>query len=318
MSPKKKALSEDYLLLKGDVLRKLHELPDAEYDLVITSPPYNIGKIYERGSSMSFDEYYSWLDKVIGALATKLKDTGSICWQVGNYVKGGEVFPLDVFFYDSFKSRGLQLRNRIIWQFNFGLHSNKRLSGRYETILWFSKSADYKFNLDPIRIPQSYPGKRHPSKRKNGAGELSGNPLGKNPSDYWEFSADEYFKSNAVWKIPNVKANHPEKTIHPCQFPIELVERCVLALTDPKDIVLDPFVGTGTSVLAALKHERRGVGIDRDPNFLKIAAKRISALKSGTLKARPMDRMVHQPNVREKVARMPHEWIASSRKESRF
>src|SRR5262249_24532457 len=150
---------------------------------------------------------------------------------------------------------------------NFGLHSTKRLSGRYETILWFTKSSDYTFNQDEIRVPQLYPGKRHSESRNGHAGKLSGNPLGKNPSDFWTFSPRRHLVESSLWEFPNVKANHPEKTIHPCQFPLELAERCVLAFTKPGGIVLDPFVGAGTSVVAALKHGRRAVGIDKDPSF---------------------------------------------------
>src|SRR6185312_16697463 len=162
-----------------DVFEKLQRYPDGHFDLVITSPPYNIGKIYERGTKLDLDTYVAWLNKVIDLLARKIKKTGSICWQVGNYIDDGEVFPLDVLFYPTFKKNNLQLRNRIVWHFNFGLHSSKRLSGRYETILWFSKTERFKFNNDAIRVPQLYPGKRHSGKKNGHAGKLSGNPLGK-------------------------------------------------------------------------------------------------------------------------------------------
>src|SRR5688572_22086271 len=100
-----------------------------------------------------------------------------------------------------------------------------------------TKGDTYKFNLDAIRVSQIYPGKRHAKSKKNGSALPSGNPLGKNPGDYWEFSAEEHFLKHSVWDVPNVKANHPEKTIHPCQFPIELVERCMLAFTNTGDVV---------------------------------------------------------------------------------
>lgn len=148
-----------------------------------------------------------------------LKPQGSICWQVGNYVDNGEIIPLDVILYPIFSRLGLQLRNRIVWHFGHGLHASKRFSGRYEVILWFTKGHDYVFNLDAVRVPQKYPQKKHFKGPKKG--ELSGNPLGKNPGD--------------IWEIPNVKANHVEKTIHPCQFPVELIERLVLALTNEDD-----------------------------------------------------------------------------------
>ena len=300
--------ARDAVFIKGDALSVLKSFPRNSYDLIISSPPYNIGKTYERDANLSFDEYIKWQDRVIEALIECLADSGSICWQVGSYVKDSESFPLDVFFYDSFKKRGMQLRNRIIWKFNFGLHSTKRLSGRYETLLWFTKSDNYKFNLDPIRVAQLYPGKRHPKSRKNGSGRPSGNPLGKNPGDYWEFSATEHFQRNPIWDIPNVKANHPEKTIHPCQFPVELVERCILAFTKKGDAVLDPFVGTGTSVIAAIKHGRRGVGIDKDQAFIKLARQRIQRFKRGELKIRQIGKPIHQPKLTDKVARVPAEW----------
>ena len=142
--------------LLGDCLDWLPTFPDKHFALAVTSPPYNIGKEYERENKFSFDEYLAWQDEVIAALVPKLKKSGSICWQVGNYIKDGESFPLDIFLYQSFKNRGLKLRNRIIWKFNFGLNSTARLSGRYETVLWFTKSDNYKFNLDPIRVTQLY------------------------------------------------------------------------------------------------------------------------------------------------------------------
>mgnify|MGYP000175245778 CR=1 FL=1 len=162
---------------------------------------------------------------IIIELDRVLKKSGSICWQVGNYVKKGEIFPLDVFYYDVFKELNYTLKNRIIWQFNSGMHASLRLSGRYETLLWFTKSpTEYTFNLNSIRVPQKYMGKT------NKDGIPTGNPLGKNPSDFWEILKSEY--DGGVWKFPNVKANHPEKSIHPCSFPIELAERCVLAFSD--------------------------------------------------------------------------------------
>jgi hypothetical protein len=137
----------------------------------------------------------------------------------------------------------------------------------------------------------------------------SGNPLGKNPSDCWEFSAEKDFLINPVWDIPNVKAGHPEKTSHPCQFPIELAERCVLALTDPDDQVLDPFVGTGSSVLAAMKHGRSAIGIDKDGSFVTIARGRVAALQSGDLPMRQLGTPVRRPSPTERVARIPDEWL---------
>lgn len=310
--------------MHGDAKDVLSQINPATVSLIVTSPPYNVGKEYERSEFQDFNAYVQALDKIIGLLVDKLADDGSICWQVGNHVNNGEVIPLDIVFYELFRKKGLKLRNRVIWRFNFGLHSKRRFSGRYETLLWFTKSEKYKFNLDPVRIPQLYPGKRHSKAKGQLAGTPSGNPLGKNPSDFWEFDASSELVDNPIWDIPNVKANHPEKTFHPCQFPIELVERCVLALTEPGDLVLDPFVGTGATVIAALKHERNACGIDRDERYLEKAEERIENFFAGTLRVRGIGTPVHAPNKKDRVARIPEEWTevrgrgdGKSRKETR-
>lgn len=287
----------------GEALTFLRTLPDGMAKLVVTSPPYNIGKAYEQ--KRDIDSYLTEQESIIRELIRVLADNGSICWQTGNFVDEGEVFPLDIFYYPIFKKYGMQLRNRIIWHFEHGLHASKRFSGRYETLLWFTKSDDYIFRLDPVRVPSKYPGKRH-FKGPN-RGRPSGNPLGKNPSDVWEFLQEEW--ETAFWEIPNVKANHIEKTIHPCQFPVELVERCVLALTEEHDLVLDPYCGVGSSLIAALMHDRRALGIEREATYVAISQERIHSLYDGTLKTRPMGKPVHIPSGREKVAQIPLEWI---------
>jgi len=226
----------EIVAFSGDVTDFLTQVPDNSVSLVVTSPPYNLGKEYEN--RVSIEQYLQAQARIIAGLYRVLRDDGSICWQVGNFVANGEVYPLDILYYPIFKELGMKLHNRIVWKFGHGLHASKRFSGRYETILWFTKSDRYVFNLDAVRVPAKYPGKRHfkgPNK-----GKPSGNPLGKNPSDVWEIVVQDW--EELVWDIPNVKSNHPEKTIHPCQFPIELVERCVLALTNENDWVFDPYM----------------------------------------------------------------------------
>ncbi|WP_449474075.1 DNA-methyltransferase [Sphingobium chungangianum] len=294
--------------LSGDVLKRLQDIEPASCSLAISSPPYNIGKPYERTDERTYDEYLIWQRQVIEAMLPSLTENASVCWQVGTYIAEGEVYPLDVPFIEIFRSLGLRLRNRIIWRYNFGYNADKRFSGRYETVLWFSRTNTYTFNLDPVRIPQLYPGKRHSASKGEKAGKPSGNPLGKNPSDYWEFSAVEDFQNNPVWDVPNVKANHPEHTEHPCQFPVELAERCVLALSTSGETVLDPFIGTGATAIAAVKHGRHAIGIDRHQPYLAIAAKRIAQYANGDLPLRPLGKPVRRPRSTERVAQVPLEW----------
>lgn len=297
------AAQERLVLLHDDVQAACATLPGGLFSLVVSSPPYNLGKVYEKQTGL--DQYLAWQEAVITDLVRLLKPGGSLCWQVGNFVEAGEVFPLDIYFYPLFKRLGLQLRNRIVWHFEHGLHASRRFSGRYETLLWFTNGPDYTFNLDPVRVPSKYPGKLHFKGDKKG--QPSGNPLGKNPSDFWALLADEW--ESGVWEIPNVKANHPEKTSHPCQFPVELVERCLLALTDEGDWVLDPFAGVGSTLLAAAKHGRRAVGVDRDADYIDLARQRVADYHAGRLKLRPLGKPVHKPSGKEKVAQIPLDWL---------
>lgn len=261
----------------GDCLNFLATVPDSAFQLIVTSPPYNIGKEYEK--RIHLDDYVAQQTKVIQECARVLAPRGSICWEVGNHVEDGAIIPLDTILFPVFRGLGLQCRNRIVWHFEHGLHCSRRFSGRYESILWFTKSSSHTFNLDAVRVPQKYPGKKHFKGPK--AGQYSCNPLGKNPGE--------------VWVIPNIKSNHVEKTSHPCQFPVELVERLVLSLTNEDDWVFDPFLGAGTSVIAAARHGRRGAGAEILDNYISLARARIQQAVEGTLPVRPLNRPVFDP-----------------------
>jgi len=269
--------SEQIVVYHGDCLKLLATIPEGALQLIVTSPPYNIGKEYEK--KLKLEAYLEQQTAVIRECVRRLSPHGSICWQVGNYVDNGSIIPLDTVLYPIFSELGLKMRNRIIWHFEHGLHCSRRFSGRYETIVWFTKSDDYVFNLDPVRVPQKYPGKKYFKGPQ--AGKYSCNPLGKNPGDFWV--------------IPNVKSNHVEKTDHPCQFPVELIERLVLSMTNEGDWVFDPFLGTGTSIIAAIRHNRRGIGAEVLPRYVRLAKQRIIQEIAGTLKTRPMNRPIYDP-----------------------
>ena len=273
-----------------DVESMLDALPEQPlFDLVITSPPYDIGKSYETVKPL--DDYIAWQRRILHKIYARLKDNGSICWEVGNYVNNGEIVPLDIAFAPIFQELNMHLRNRIIWHFGHGLHSQKRFSGRYEVIMWYTKTNDYKFNLDAVRVPSKYPGKKHykgPNK-----GLLSGNPLGKNPED--------------VWEIPNVKGNHIEKTIHPCQFPVGLIERLVLALSDEGDMVFDPFAGVASTGVAAIANNRHFWGCEIMPDYVQIARERLEKTYKGEERYRPITQPIYNPK-NSNLSKMPKEW----------
>lgn len=288
--PQPVSIKEDYspdakvVYYYGDCMDLLSDIPDKTVQLIVTSPPYNIGKEYE--SEKPLDEYKKHQKKVIKECLRVLKSEGSICWQVGNYVEDSEVLPLDILIHNIFSEIKEEtgytphLRNRIVWQFGHGLHCKKRFSGRHETILWFTKSDDYVFNLDPVRVPQKYPSKK--AYKGPNKGRLSGHPKGKNPSD--------------VWNIPNVKSNHPEKTDHPCQFPVALIERLVLSLTNKGDIVLDPFAGVGSANVAAIKRNRKTIGAEKEKKYVEIAKERIKKASVGELETRPLNKPIYEPD----------------------
>lgn len=281
------SLRHDATLFPGDCLDLLGSIPDECADLVVTSPPYNIGKEYEK--RLDLDLYVEQQARVIEEGVRILKPSGSICWQVGNYVDRGAIIPLDILLYPIFIRLGLKMRNRIVWHFEHGLHCTNRFSGRHEVIAWFTKSDEYHFDLDPIRVPQKYPGKTHFKGPR--AGEYSCNPKGKNPGD--------------MWVVPNVKSNHVEKTGHPCQFPVELIERLVLSMTPDSGLVVDPFSGVGTSVVAAIRNGRRGAGAEVDLDYHAIAVERVNLAWEGRLRVRPLGKPVHQPSGKERVTRNP-------------
>lgn len=266
-SLKTRSKSDNHVWYLGDCFDLLNVVDDKSIQLIVTSPPYNIGKEYEEKSSLT--EYMIQTEKLVRHFKRILKNSGSICFQTGNYVENGEIIPIDSIIYRIFIKEGFKLRNRIIWTFDHGMHARHKFSGRYEVISWFTLGENYTFNLDPVRVPQKQPTKRfYKGPRK---GEISSNPLGKNPGD--------------VWSITNIKNGHPEKIVggHPCQFPLELVERLILSMSDKKDVILDPFGGVATTLVGALKHGRKAISAEIDPHYYKLGKTRLAQLKAGKL-----------------------------------
>ena len=274
-----------FKLINSDRMKLFKKLKNNFVQLIITSPPYNIGKSYEK--KKPFKLYLQEQEKTLFECFRVLKKTGSLCWQVGSYLEKSELYPLDIFVYEICKKIGFKLRNRIIWHFEHGLHSIKKFSGRYETIMWFTKSDDYYFDFDDIRVPQKYPGKvGYKGKNK---GKYTGNIKGKNPSD--------------VWIFPNVKSTHKEKTIHPCQFPIELAERLVLSMSKKNDLVVDPYAGVGTTLIAALKNKRHAAGSEIIKKYVNISKKRINLLKKDKLPYRKINTPIQMVKGNSKLYR---------------
>jgi adenine-specific DNA-methyltransferase len=247
-------------IFPGDCVKLLAMLPDSSVDLIVSSPPYNLGKEYE--SRVALDHYLAEQTGVLTQCARVLKDSGSIFWQVGAYANAGVLVPLDIRFFPILERLGLIPRNRIVWVRQHGLHATRKFSCRHESILWFTKSNNHVFNLDTIRVPQKWQNKK--SYRGPNKGRLTCHPDGKNPGDIWLFR--------------NVKHNHEEQTIHPCQFPEDMIARIVLATTNSGGIVLDPYMGTGTVALVARNHGRHYLGAETDMRYRSVAVRRLSGL----------------------------------------
>jgi adenine-specific DNA-methyltransferase len=280
-------------IFAGDCQELIDALPADSVDLTISSPPYCIGKEYEKETLLQ--DFLARHRKILPALIRVTKPGGSLCWQIGSHATDQTLYPLDYVVFSILRDfPEMILRNRIIWTFGHGLHRSKSFSGRHEVILWFTKGNKYEFNLDAVRIPQKYPGKRHYKGEKRG--EYSGNPKGKNPGD--------------VWEIPNVKANHIEKTEHPCQFPIAIPQRLIRALCPQDGLVFDPFMGSAATGAAAISEGRRFLGAEVNRDYLKIAEKRIREAIAGTLLFRPEDRPIHVPKPTDAVAKRPEHFIS--------
>lgn len=278
-----------FKIFNDDCLNILKNLEDGHIDLTITSPPYCIGKAYDIHTTI--EGFIEINEPVIKLISEKTKQGGSVCWQVGHHVLKDEIVPLDYIVYEIFKRvcPEMKLKNRIVWTFEHGANCRNRFSGRHETILWFSKGKDCYFDLDAVRVKQKYPGKKYYKGPKKG--EYSGNPLGKNPGD--------------VWAIPNVKANHMEKTSHPCQFPIALAQRLIKALCPVNGVVLDPFMGSGSTGAAAIIEQKEFIGIELYTEYYEIAKERLIDADVGLLKYREIDKPIFDPANAGAVAKDP-------------
>lgn len=272
------ALGEPYfeadgvLLYQGDCADLLAALPDMSVDLTVTSPPYNIGKEYEL--PVSLDDYRAWCAKWMTEIHSVTRPAGAFWLNLGyTQVEGkGKAVPLPYLLWDTSPFFLLQ---EVVWHYGAGVTSRHSLSPRNEKFLWFVKDFEkYTFNLDDIRDPDV----KYPNQKKNG--KLKCNPLGKNPTD--------------VWSIPKVTSGRnrssKERTPHPAQFPEAVIERVIKASSNPGELILDPFIGSGTSAIVAHRLDRLAVGFELRADYLDIAAARIEkSLSAGTSQSLPFD-----------------------------
>lgn len=251
----------------GDCIDVMESMPEKSVNTIVTSPPYNLNKCYgEYNDNCSFSEWEELIDRVAKAAHRILTDNGSFLLNVSPVPdkKTKEIIPLDAIAYFVFKKHGYYLRNSIVWHFNNMQNCTNRLSGRWEAILWFVKDINnYQFNLDDIRIPYI---------TKNDKRLVGG--VGRNPTDTWNFDLPEsdfwYFD-----RVNNMTKNKLGISEHPCVFPTTMIERIIKMTTKEGEVVLDPFLGSGTTLVAANNLKRIGLGIELDDKFSPIIEKRV-------------------------------------------
>lgn len=254
-------MNKNVLYLKSS--ENMREVETKSVDLIVTSPPYNIDINYGNKTSkgktieskgkkykdnLSETEYRKLLENVFNECKRVLKDNGSIWINIKNRYLNEQIVP-PFWIQDYFKD--MYLKNLIVWNFDWGGSTNKRFAPRYEFVFWFTKNKNsYTFNLDDVKVPAlNYRPDRYKSQLKN-------------PSD--------------VWKIPMVSGNFIERTGHPAQYPEKLIERIILAGTNEGDLVLDPFMGSGTTAVVAKNFNRYYIGYEIEKDYMAMAEKRLN------------------------------------------
>jgi adenine-specific DNA-methyltransferase len=252
----REALGEPYwsddrvALYHGDAVELLSALPADSVPLTVTSPPYNIGKEYEK--SLPLDEYMRWSTEWIQAVHRATSDAGAFWLNLG-YVSVPErakAIPLPYLLWDRVP---FFLVQEVVWSYGAGVAARTSFSPRNEKLLWYVKDSErYVFNLDDVRDPDV----KYPNQKKNG--KLKCNPAGKNPTDVWSFP-----------KVTSgTNRSSVERTPHPAQFPEAVIDRIVKASSNPGDVVLDPFVGSGTTAVVARRLDRYSIGFEANERYL--------------------------------------------------
>lgn len=247
------------LIYNIDCIEAMKTLPSDIIDITFTSPPYNIGKVYE--DVLDIEHYVEWCSRWLKEIHRVTKHHGSLWLNIGYLFLPhiGKAVPISYLLWN--KTR-FYLQQEIVWNYGAGVACKNILSPRNEKILWFVKNEDnYIFNLDAIRDKDV----KYPNQKKNG--KLRCNTLGKNPSDVWQIA-----------KVTSGRGRmSPERTQHPAQTPVDLLDRVILGGSHEQNIVLDPFMGSGTTAISAIKNNRRFIGFEINGHYCELAKQRITS-----------------------------------------
>lgn len=250
-------------LICGNSLDEMKKISSESVDLIVTDPPYNLNKDYGNNQdNLEFEEYLNFSKAWLSEAKRVLSKNGSI------YVFMGMRY-ISYIYAIMEKELGLHFNSWITWFYTQGIGKTKGFSPRHDDILYFTKNkTNYIFNLDEIRIPQKFY-------------RSVNNMRGANPGNVWEFSHMHYCNKN--------------RQTHPTQKPEGLYERMILASSNENDVVLDPFVGSGTLLRVCQQTNRQGIGIDINPEYIKMAQERLLMPFKGF------------DNIDEKMKRVPND-----------
>jgi site-specific DNA-methyltransferase (adenine-specific) len=269
-------------LVIGDCTRALRLIPDKSVDLVFADPPFNIGYSYDvYNDRWSREDYLSWIDQWLPQLVRILKPSGSLWLSMGdNYVAEYKI---------KIDSTGLKFRNWIVWHYTFGMSCSKKFSRSHAHILYYVYDPkQYTFNADAIRVP---------SARLTTYADRRANPLGKVPDDTWILRPQEttqhFHPEQDVWYFPRVCGTFQERLGHPCQMPEAILERIIKVATNPGDLVVDPFAGSGTTLAVAKRLGRNYWGCELSPNYAQIILERLRKQGEDDTEVINLDSHVH-------------------------
>lgn len=251
---------DNWAVYRGDCMDLLAELPEGAVPLTVTSPPYNIGKSYEQVRDIG--EYIDWCADWIQRVHRATSPSGAFWLNLGylSLPDRAKAIPIPYLLWDRVPFFLIQ---EVVWNYGAGVAARQSFSPRNEKFLWYVRDPDsYTFNLDDVRDPDV----KYPNQRKNG--KLKCNPLGKNPTDVWQFPKVTSGRDRAS----------KERTPHPAQFPTAVVDRIIRACSNPGDVVLDPFMGSGSLAEAALRAGRQAIGFELNPDYVDLTAERLRAV----------------------------------------
>lgn len=283
-------------IINGDSVEILNQLPEGWVDLCFADPPFNIGYLYHNyNDRKDVDEYVDWSERWMRAVHRALKPTGSF------YLAIGDEFAADLAVVARRKI-GFHLRNWIIWHYTFGQQTKKMFAKSHTHILYFTKEkpeggmGNLTFNADAVRVA---------SARQTTYADVRANPKGKLPDSTWFLRPQEtsyveagyrqfveqhkdipqdqlcpvdfFDPTSDTWYISRLCGTFKEREgWHGCQMPIAVLDRIVKASSNPGDVVLDPFNGSGTTAVSAALLNRKYVGIDQSAEYVAYAQKRIA------------------------------------------